>query len=299
VLLDLPIGGDREIAARPRLFAGAAGAGAGWRSAALQASFDGGASWTAAGATAAPATIGTLLAPLSARGSALVDTASSLEVELLHDGMWLESRNDSALAAGANLAAVGNELLQFGVAEQVAPRRFRLSRLLRGRRGSEWAAEHSAGERFVLVAPESLLAVEVPAAAVGGQARVLATGLGDGPDGVEAEASVTGEALRPPSPVHLRAAWTAAGDLKIGWVRRSRGGWTWMNGADTPLGEEREAYRVTVAGAFGIVAADVAGPAFTYSAAQQAADGAARPFTIEVVQLGSHAPSRPARLVTG
>jgi hypothetical protein len=134
-------------------------------------------------------------------------------------------------------------------------------------------------------------------AAVGGQARVLATGIGDGLGGVEAEIAVTGEALRPPPPVHLRAAWTAAGDLEIGWVRRSRGGWTWMSGADTPLGEEREAYRVTVAGAFGATAAEVGGPAFIYSAAQQAADGAAAPFTIQVVQLGSHAPSRPARLV--
>ena len=46
----------------------------------------------------------------------------------------------NALMAGANLALVGDELLQFGRAEQLGPGRFRLSRLLRGRRGTEWAA---------------------------------------------------------------------------------------------------------------------------------------------------------------
>jgi hypothetical protein len=262
-------------------------------------SVDGGASWSGAGGTAGAATMGTLMTPFAARGSALLDLESAVEVELLHDGMWLESRDDAALAAGANLAAVGSELLQFGVAEQLGARRFRLTRLLRGRRGSEWAASHQAGEGFVLVAAETLAAIEVPEAAVGGEARLLATGIGDGPDGVSASVPVTGEALRPPSPVHLRGSFTPAGDFKLAWVRRSRSGWTWISGADTPLGEEREAYRVTVAGTWGSRTAEVPSPVFTYSAAQQAADGAAPPFTVEVVQLGSSASSRPARLTAG
>jgi hypothetical protein len=70
-----------------------------------------------------------------------------------------------------------------------------------------------------------------------------------------------------------------------------------MSSADTPLGEEREAYRVTVTGSFGTRTAEVVAPRFSYGAAQQAQDGASGSLTIEVVQLGSHAPSRAARIV--
>ena len=70
-------------------------------------------------------------------------------VELLNDSTWLKSRIDAAPVGGANLAMLGEELIQFGTAEQTGPSTFRLSRLLRGRRGSEWAmAGHALGERF-------------------------------------------------------------------------------------------------------------------------------------------------------
>jgi hypothetical protein len=66
---------------------------------------------------------------------------------------------------------------------------------------------------------------------------------------------------------------------------------------ETPLSEEREGYRVTIWGSFGQRVAEVAAPAFTYSAAMQAADGAAGPVTVEVAQLGTHGASRSARLI--
>ncbi|HEY0147572.1 MAG TPA: phage tail protein [Allosphingosinicella sp.] len=294
--LDLPLTEDGQAASKARLFIAAAGQAAGWRGAALSASFDGGAQWEPVGATAPAAVAGSLVGAVAARGSALIDTDSVLEVELLNDGMWLESRSDTALAGGANLAALGSEIIQFGQAEQVAPRRFRLGRLLRGRRGTEWAAAHGAGESFVMLSPETLTAIDVPFGAAG-EAQLVATGLGDGPEGAVASLRVTGEALRPPCPVHLRAERAANGDLRLFWVRRSRAGWTWVSGADTPLAEEREAYRLTLTGAWGTRTAETAEAAFTYAANVQALDGAAGALAVEVVQLGTHAPSRPARLV--
>ncbi len=212
--------------------------------------------------------------------------------------MWLESRNDSALADGANLALLGEELIQFGQAEPLGGRRFRLSRLLRGRRGTEWAAGlHAPGEPFVLIEAESLAVVEAPLGSLGGEARLIAQGLGD-PDGVLAVRAVGGEAMRPPAPVHLRAQRLPNGDLALTWIRRSRSGWVWLSGSDTPLGEESESYRVTLAGGGASRSVTVASPAFLYSAAEQAADGLTGPLTLEVVQLGTSAPSRPASLAT-
>ncbi|MEA3051127.1 MAG: hypothetical protein QOG72_30 [Sphingomonadales bacterium] len=297
LLLDLPLLGE-DLPARPRLLVAAAGPEAGWRRAELTASFDGGGSWAAAGATAPPAILGAALTVPAGSGSALLDTRGSFEVELLNDAMWLESRSDAALAAGANLAVLGEELVQFGAAEPLGDRRFRLSRLLRGRRGTEWAsALHATGEPFALIEAESLAVVEAPLGAIGSEVRLLATGLGDG-DGVAAVRRVDGEAMRPPSPVHLRAARRANGDLALSWVRRSRNGWVWLGGSDTPLGEEAESYRLTLTGESFQRRLTLAAPAYLYTAAEQAADGLSGPLTFEVVQIGTSAASRPASRIT-
>lgn len=293
-LLELPLGEGNET--MPSLQVAAAGARAGWRRAALSASFDGGANWRDLGGTAAAAVMGTALGALPSRGAALFDALSSVDVELGHEAMWLEGRADAALADGANLALLGDELVQFGLAEPLGGRRFRLSRLLRGRRGTEWAAgSHEAGERFVLLAREALLAFEAPAGAI---AQLLANGVGDEPEGVGATRAVSGEVLRPPSPVHLRVEAMPAGDLALSWIRRSRQGWAWRDGADAPIGEEAERYRITIAGPGFVRTADTSEPSFLYDAASRAADGPG-PLAIAVSQAGTHAVSRPATLILG
>jgi hypothetical protein len=289
-LLDLPHPTDRD---GPWLFLLASGTMAGWRRAAAAVSFDGGATFAELGQTAAPAVMGEALNAIDAAGTALWDTRSIVEVELLHDSMLLEGRGDAALAGGANFALLGGELIQFGQVEPLGNRRFRLSRLLRGRRGTE-AVAHAAGEAFALLRTEDVLPIAVPPGAVGGEAQVIAAGVGDGPAGVWATVAITGETLRPPSPVHLRAARQPNGDLMLTWVRRSRTGWSWSSGADTPLGEEQERYLVRVSSGPLSRVAEIDPPAFTYTAAAQAADGIAPPFTIEIRQIGTHAVSRAA-----
>jgi hypothetical protein len=292
-LLDLPLGDGLET--RPLLYVAAAGASAGWRRAALSASYDSGASWRDEGGTAAPAAIGLALGALPAAGSALIDAHNVLEVELLGEAMWLEGRSDDLLAGGANLAAIGDELVQFGAVEALGDRRFRISRLLRGRRGTEYAAAgHAAGEPFTLIERDALVALEAPAGSVGGEARILASGAGDAVAPSAARA-IEAAVLRPPSPVHLAARETDGGDLALSWVRRSRQGWAWTDGADTPLGEEAERYRLVIAGAGFERIVEAAAPGHLYAAAERAADGGG-PISISVSQIGSHAASRPALL---
>ncbi|MEA3046560.1 MAG: hypothetical protein QOJ53_892 [Sphingomonadales bacterium] len=297
-LLDLPLGDG--LGNKPLLFAAAAGVEEGWRRAILTMSYDEGGSWQAAGTTAAPAVIGSALGALAPAGSALFDDRCSLEVELANAAMWLEGRGDDALIGGANAALAGNEIIQFGTAAPLGANRFLLSRLLRGRRGTEWAAgAHAIGERFILLDPASLAAIEAPIGSVGGEARLLAAGIGDLPDAAAASVAIIGASLQPPSPVHLQATEAADGGLLIQWVRRSRQGWAWLAGSDTPLGEELERYRLEIAGAgfTRIVGADT--PLYLYSAAEQAADGAAGPLQISVSQIGTFASSRPAQILFG
>ncbi|WP_106639887.1 phage tail protein [Allosphingosinicella vermicomposti] len=293
VVADLPLGDDAQRT-KPLLFVAAAGRAAGWRQAELILSYDGGTSWEAVGITAGPAAMGILEQPLPAAGSAMLDLINTIEVALPHDGMWLESCDDDALAAGRNLALVGQELIQFGAAEPLGGGHFRLSRLLRGRRGTEWAAGTAgAGAPFVLLETDSLSVIEPPIAMIGANARIVGQGIGDAAEGVAAECVVSGEAIRPPAPVHLRAIPTATG-LELKWVRRSRSGWAWLDGGDTPMGEEGERYEVRLSGAGFERRVETTEPAFLYGPAARAADGHPASISVEIVQIGTLVRSRPA-----
>jgi hypothetical protein len=299
-LLDLPPLDDS--AAGPRLWIAAAGTQAGWRKAQLLATLDGGASYRTIGQTAGKAVIGTTLGSLPPGEPALFDTTSTIEIELADPAAWLENRDDDALAAGANLAMLGEELMQFGVAVPIGEGRFRLGRMLRGRRGTEAAMyAHTAGERFVLVSASTLLPFEAPPSAIGTTVRILAAGVGDA-EGVMGEALLTGRAMRPVAPVHLSAKRLSDGTIRIGWVRRSRAGWAWLDGTDAPVGEEAERYALTITPDIGAArTVETIVPGFEYATAAQAADGttAATTSQVTVAQVGAFAASAPAsRLFT-
>lgn len=286
-LLDLPPLDDG--AATPQLWLAAAGTAPGWRRAAVTMSIDGGTTWADVGSTAAPAVIGMALTSLPPGDPAVFDTSQAVEVELLHEAMLLLSRDDAALAAGANLAMLDGELIQFGIATALGRGRWRLSRLLRGRRGSEDAmAGHLAGGRFVLVEQDALLPIAVASDRIGAEMRVIASGIAD-PTGEETAALVSGRALRPPAPVHLRAEPLPGGGLRLGWTRRSRLGWAWNDGRDPPTGEDGELYRLTVTPSLGAVRVmESDRPTCDYTAAMMLSDGAVGATTVvlSVVQLG-------------
>jgi len=279
------------LATTPRLAIAAAGTGPGWRSAALLISTDDGASWSPAGATAAPAVLGHVVTPPGMAPSHLEDRVNMLVVELANGAMLLHDADTVALAAGTNLAMVGEELLQFAHAVPLGGRRWRLEGLWRGRRGTESAiGGQMAGDRFVLLEPEALATLDLPMQVVGTSARVLAQGLGD-EDAAEAAAAMTGVSIVPPAPVHLRIDDLPDGSAEVRWMRRSRIGWDWIDGVDAPLGEESERYQVTILRAEGPQVVEMLEPRIALSAGERvAATG------IVVRQIGAHGLSRPAML---
>ena len=293
-LLDLPALDDSAPAV-PRLLVAAAGTSPGWRRAALLSSLDQGASWSAIGETGGPAVMGTSATLLVAAPSELIDRANILEVQLLHAGMALEDAEQARLLAGANLAVIGDELIQFGNADSLGGGRWRLSWLLRGRRGTA-ATAHAAGARFVLIDADALEVFDPPLAAVGGEVQLLASGLGDGAP-VLASASGVGAALRPPPPVQLAARRRSDGGYDLSWCRSSRLGWAWLDGADAPLGEPDERYRLEIVPATGPArTVELGSSIYSYEAAEIAADRAGGAVLIRVAQLGAGVASRAAEL---
>jgi hypothetical protein len=294
-LADLPSVQDAAATA-PLVVAAAAGTTPGWRSAVLMQRAGPTAPWEDLGRTAAPATMGMVRNPLGAASPHLMDMRNTLTVDLLHDGMSLLNVSDDALWTGANLALVGGEVLQFGMAERFAPGRWILSRLLRGRRGTEARiADHAAQEPFLLLDPETLTALSVPTGA--SDVDVLAKGVGD-PDGVTASLSAVGAALRPLSPVHLRAVPLSDGTIDVQWTRRSREGWRWLDGIEVPVAEEAELYRIEIAALplAESIGATLAQPHYQLSAGQLAElrSAGATSLTLSVRQIGRFVQSDPA-----
>jgi hypothetical protein len=203
---------------------------------------------------------------------------------------WLTSCDDDGLAAGQNLAVLGSELIQFGWAQALGGGRYRLSRILRGRGGTEWAcSEHTAGEPFCLLKPGTIQSLPLPGWAVG--AVVSATARGS----TAASIGFQGESIRPPSPVNLAAELQSNGELILTWTRRSRLGFAWVDEIDAPLGEAREQYRVNLTGPAGSAEYLVGEASLTVAATEVATLGAG-PLSIEARQIGDVATSRPAQL---
>lgn len=284
-----PIAGDMLSA--PRLWVAAAGTGSGWRRAEIWLSGDAGASWSSIGMASGGVPMGTALSVLPAVDPTRWDEISTLDVELISDAMWLESRPALSVLAGANLALLGDELIQFRSAVPTAPRCFRLSGLLRGRKASEAAmTAHMAGERFVLLETPALFPIDLSADVIGTDVAVRVvppnTSTTDSP---QADHRVTGRALLPLPPVHGAARVLADGAIAFSWIRRSRAGFGWIDGVDAPLGEERERYAVRCSVGGATVADEVGDATWTLSASAQTAAFGTLPAVVhlEVRQLSA------------
>jgi len=276
----------------PRMTVVAGGTGAAWRQAALLYSVDDGVSWVAAGVTAAPGVLGTIAVVAPGAPATLVDLRGAFEVVLAHAGMELGDADAAALDRGVNLALLGDELVQFGRAEPLGGARWRLSQLLRGRRGTEAAAGvQMVGERFVLIEAGAARAFDLPVSVLGREVRVIASGVGDDAP-VETRCVMRGASVVPPSPVHLRFFSEADGSATVRWTRRSRAGWRWIDGVDAPLAEEVEAYRVTVTAGGTSRDVDVAEPFVSITAAERVGSA-----SIAVRQRGVFGESLAANLI--
>ena len=155
---------------------------------------------------------------------------------------------------------------------------------------------HAPGDQFVLIERDTLQPIVLPAWSRG--SALTATQIGTS-GGVTAVASiiVSGDSVRPFTPVNLVGRIDSAGDLQITWVRRSRQGLAWVNDVDAPLGEASELYQVVVQGISGLIEREVSSPAATIASTDLAPLGSG-PATITVRQIGDWAGSRSISTVT-
>lgn len=275
-----------------RVLLAATGALTGWRRCAIWWSQNGGASYEQNAIVTRPNVLGHTLSILPPGVTGLWDEVSSVDVALVSPTATLNSQSQAAVLAGANLAVIGNELVAFKYALDLGGGHYRLSGLLRGVRGTEATlTSHSLSERFVLLSPLPDASFDVPLSNSGTSQQWKALSPGEGLGDVAAQSVLfQARALRPLSPVRLTSSTATSGDLTLSWIRRSRDGFSWLDGTDVPLAEESERYRLTVRNASGTKRTlDITTTGWTYARADQLADGLTTltGVSIDVAQLSA------------
>ncbi|MFZ5610168.1 MAG: phage tail protein [Pseudomonadota bacterium] len=283
-LFDLPALTPEQLS-MPRFYFAATGDDDAWRSASLFESGDGGLSYQPVARSALPAIMGAALDALPPASPHVWDLQNTVRVGLDNPQATLESRSQIAVLGGANAALLGDEVIQFRNAALQADGSYILSQLLRGRGGSEAAiAGHLAGERFVLLDRTSIVAINATLAQVGETRRYKAVGPNEALiNAGETPFTFTAANLRPLAPVHVRGRRQADGAISISWIRRSRAGAAWIDGADAPLAEESEAYDLEILnGATVARSYATTTPQALYSAADQLSDFGGLPATLSL-----------------
>jgi hypothetical protein len=227
------------------------------------------------------------------------DLVNSLKVKLTRGN--LASVADSALLSGANALAIQNtdggwEVVQFANAALTGANEYTLTRLKRGRRGSETQMRDpvAAGARIVVL--DSAL---TQSGLSQSEARLPWNWRWGPASRALSDLSWQGASLRmeaaglvPLAPCHAGFQWSGA-DLEIRWLRRDRDPVSSsLSPAVTPMSETREVYDLEILSGASVVRtfAGVTQASQLYTAAQQAADfpsGLPNPLTVQIYQRSS------------
>lgn len=254
----------------------------------------GGASYAPLGAIAAPATLGRATGTLRASPPPLWDGTSVLDVELQSGN--LQSLPDLSVLNGANMLAVqtatGWEIVQFANADLIGERTYRLTRLLRGRFGTDARTDGQRGdalvpEAIVVLLDEAVTAFDPGLDAVGRPFDVRIGVDAAAENSLRARVVPGAEGARPFAPVHVKAR-RVTGGIELSWIRRARrGGDSWFL-REVPLSEPSERYAVEIARPTGSRRVETSEPRLIYPDAMIADDFVSEPdrLDVRVAQIG-------------
>lgn len=270
--------GDLDVG----LYAAAArrGAGASWLGYSLQASTDGGTTWAEIATSTTESVMGTVAVPIGGfTGGNVFDYSNVITVGAVRGAF--ESVTEDAALNGSNLVIYGNEIIAFTTAEQVDATTWKLSGLLRGRRGTEWAmASHGANDQLALV--DTCLNLPTSDGEIGQNRHYKAVTFGTTLAAADTVQWInTAQSARCYAPVHVEGDKLANGDMLLEAVARTRSGGVWrdlvdITQADAPAQFVCEIWDATYSHC-ARVASGLSAPTYTYTAANQTSDfGAAQ-----------------------
>lgn len=295
LMLDLPALREQDDDGGIYAAAARSGIGTSWNGAVIYRSADSGASWTQVGSVANEAITGRLNTALPAGITSTWDYENAIDVTL-GAGVSLENRTEADVLNGANAAAIGVhgrwEIVQFLNAEEIGPNQWRLTTLLRGRRGTEHLVGTSAvNDRFVLVSGPGIVRLSLSSGQIGATLSYRAVSMGSTfAAAVPQLFASSGMALETFSPVHVRGERDSTDDLTITWVRRDRLYQTMRSGVELPNSEANESYSIDIMDGTSVVRTlSSSTPSVVYTAADQTTDFGSpqSEVTVHIYQLSA------------
>ncbi|HNQ98399.1 MAG TPA: phage tail protein, partial [Trueperaceae bacterium] len=233
--LDLPTltAQEASIGSFSRAYWAAAGYDSTWPGCVLYRSRDLGGSFEEISATSEEACWGVVVGTIPDPGTVYTwDDSSTITLRVARHIERFTSATEAEVLNGANAIAVIRsdglpEIIQFVTATQIDAATVQLSRLLRGRRGTEPCSRgHGLAEQFVLLEEGSIVAFQLPLELVGVATQLRAATLGTPlEDATPIFKTYTGQDLLPYSVAQVESERDAVtGDLTISWLRRTRFG---------------------------------------------------------------------------
>jgi len=279
----------------PGYYIAVSGLTSSWRGCALYRSVDNGETWQFFDSFTEQTAIGKTITALGGGQSEVWDYVNSIDVQILGAGTLDSAASELAVLNGANAALIGDEILQFKDVTALGDNLYRLSGFLRGRQGTEPEMDgHYIGERFVLLQTAGVRFVPTSINDLNTPRRFAVVSIGESLDENEyQELSYSGRILKPFTVWDVEAARAAAGDLTVAFIRRARLNNAWVDFINAPLDEDREVYEIDVMNGGAVLATYSSDddPAmfnladrvtFSYSNAQQTADGVPDPGNIDL-----------------
>lgn len=221
------------------------------------------------------------------------DVGNIVNIQLLDSEDTLSSVTEDQVIGGYNIGLLGNEIIQWQNATLEGDGSYTLSKLLRGRKGSDYATwYHSVGDKFIVIDMSKLVFVLMNLEDKDQSIQFRTTSVGMSATTAITMAQVISiNNIKPLSPQHISGVRDGSDNLTISWIPRTRimGEWRDLYGVD--LGETAEMYEVDIYDGSilvrtitGLTSAET-----TYTAAQQTIDFGSpqSSIDIEVFQLSS------------
>jgi hypothetical protein len=226
----------------------------------------------------------TLGVPSASEGFYTWDTQNTVDIYMLGNGADPAPATDLQVMNGFNGAMLGQELIQFAQAtlmtDSLGNEFYRLSRLLRGRRGTEWAmGTHQVGESFYLV-PSMLTKEPYTPTQLNNPTLYKVTMIGGDLGNAPAISyEPNGNSLRQWAVCHPAVSLDSSNDWTVSWVPRARYNGDWASGYIPTLDSDTAGWSIDVLSGTTVkrtiqVPLQQTGPwQSVYTAAMQSADG--------------------------
>ena len=262
---------DKDVGVR--IYAAVHGYGrAGWPGAAIYMSEDNGQTYEQIGTASQEATVGLVSTATPSADYHFWDNTTEITVTLKTGSLL--SMSETAVLNGANRAQVGQELIGFCNATLIGEKTYKLSKLLRGRQGTEqFIGTHQPNELFCLI-DNSLVRIDLDDADRGTTKKFKVVTNGSTLDVVEAEdVQIISNNTRMWT-VYTPVIGLSGQDWIISWNERVRYDNQLKDFATTNHDPDWAGFGVAILDADGNVKSSgvVQGNKYTYSAAQQVAD---------------------------